>query len=106
MNDVEAQILVQVVPEVAVGREISWGSSAAERLEERLDDVRRAIEAGASAVSKSLGALPAATNWRLEEVSATFGVTLTAEAGVLLSKASAGATFEIAVKYERVPASQ
>ena len=37
----------------------------------------------------------------LGEVSAKFGITLTAEAGVIVSKASAGATFEISVKFTR-----
>jgi hypothetical protein len=98
----DATVLVQVVPDAAAGREIGWGSSVAEQLEGRLDDIRRAIESGANAVSASLVSLPDALQWQLQEVSASFGITLTAEAGVLLSKASAGATFEVSITYRRL----
>lgn len=99
----ETTVLVQVVPDAAAGREIGWGTSVAEQLEGRLDDIRRAIESGATAVAASLVSLSDAPQWRLEDVSASFGITLTAEAGVLLSKASAGATFEVAITYRRLP---
>jgi hypothetical protein len=92
-------VLVQVV-EVEGRREIGWGANLAEQLAGRLEDVRTAIAAGAKAVAGSLEGLPAAHGWQLGEVSASFGVTLTAEAGVILSKASAGATFEVTVTYQ------
>ena len=94
------QVLVQVV-DVRAGREIGWGTSLAEELGKRLDDIRVAIAAGAKTVAGSLVGLPSAQGWQLEEVSASFGVTLTAEAGALLSKASAGATFEVQVTFHR-----
>jgi hypothetical protein len=47
--------------------------------------------------------VPGVQGWRLDNVSASFGVTLTAEAGALLSKASAGATFDVTVTYKRAP---
>jgi Trypsin-co-occurring domain 1 len=93
------QVLVQVV--VEEGREIGWGSNLAERLDERLDDIRRAMVSGARAVSASLDGLPKTEGWKLGEVSASFGVTLTAEAGVVLSKASAGATFDVTLTYRK-----
>ena len=95
----EGEVLVQVV--VADDREIGWGSNIAERLDGRLDDVRQAIASGAKAVADSVPTLASAQGWKLSEVSAAFGVTLTAEAGALLSKASAGATFEVTVIYRR-----
>lgn len=98
----EGSILVQVVPAVEVGREIGWGApSVAEELDRRLVDIRHAIVSGVTAVAESLPFLAQAHGWRLSEVSATFGVTLTAEAGVLLTKASAGATFDVSVKFQR-----
>jgi hypothetical protein len=96
----QGEILVQVVPGSA-GREIGWGVNVAETLESRLEDIRRAVESGATAVASSLGSLPSARAWRLENVSASFGVALTAEAGALLTKASAGATFDVTVNYTR-----
>ena len=96
----EKKVLVQVVP-VDEGREIGWGESTAEQLRNRLEDIRLAVQEGAKAVADSLEGLPGAKGWQLGEVSAKFGVTLTAQAGVILSSASAGATFEVTVLFKR-----
>jgi NTP-dependent ternary system trypsin peptidase co-occuring protein len=102
VTDTQApEVLVQVMPGTGAGREIGFGVNVAERLEARLDDIRRAIASGATAVAESLGGLPSAQGWQLAEVSASFGITLTAEAGALLSKASAGTTFDVTVIYKR-----
>ena len=96
------QVWVQVVDvNVAADREITFGKSLAEGLVDRQDDIQGAIEAGSQMVAKSLGALPSPDGWRLGEVSASFGITLTAEAGVIVSKASAAATFEVSVTFTR-----
>lgn len=95
----EKMVFVQVVP-VDEGREIGWGANVAERLQNRLEDIRLAIADGTKAVADSLDGLPGAKGWQLGEVSAKFGVTLTAQAGVILSNASAGATFEVTVLFK------
>ena len=92
------RVLVQVA-ELRPGREIGRGANLAEQLSDRLEDIRSAISAGAQAVAQSLEGLPSAPSWQLSEVSASFGITLTAEVGVILSKASAEATFEVTVSY-------
>lgn len=94
-------VLVQVVSDGTDGREIGWGSNLPEQLETRLDDIRRAIEAGARAVALSLDIRHDTPDWRMQQVTASFGITLTAEAGVLVSKASAGATFEVSITFDR-----
>jgi hypothetical protein len=101
MNSTESEkkVLVQVVP-VDEGREIGWGESTAEQLRNRLEDINLAIKEGTKAVADSLEGLPGAKGWRLGEVSAKFGVTLTAQAGVIFSSASAGATFEVTVLFK------
>ena len=93
-------LLVPVVA-VAQGREISWGHNVTERLRARLPDIRSAIAAGAEAVASSLGELPTPGQWSADQVSATFGITLAADAGVILSKASAEATLEVTVTFTR-----
>jgi hypothetical protein len=104
MTDTEATrpgpVFVQVV-EVDVEGDIGWRDNLAEQLGDRSEDIRHAIAAGAKAVTDSLPQLPGAQGWKMKEVSASFGVTLTAEAGAILSKASAGATFEVNVTYQR-----
>jgi len=99
-DDNRGQVWVQVV-DVTNGREIGRMSNLAENLRDRIDDIKKAIVAGSETVAGSLGSIKEAPGWSLGEVSASFGVTLTAEAGVILSKASAGATFEVTVTFER-----
>jgi hypothetical protein len=94
------QVVVQVV-ELEQGREIGWGTNLAESLGDRADDVRQAITTGSGVIADSLSELRTIQGWRLGEVSASFGVTLAAEAGAILSKASAEATFEVTVTYQR-----
>lgn len=96
------RVWVQVIDvDVAADREITFGKSLAEGLGGRQDDIQSAIDTGSQVVAKSLKSLVSPEGWQLNEVSATFGITLTAEAGVIVSKASAGATFEVSVKFTR-----
>jgi len=94
------EVLVQVLP-VDGGREIGWGSNRVAVFRDRIADVREAVVSGAEAVADSLGGLPSATGWRLHKVSGSFGICLTAEGGVILTKATVGTTFEITVTFER-----
>jgi hypothetical protein len=91
---------VQVVP-VKGGREISWGSNQVQNLADRLEDVKAAIAAGARTMVDSLPGLPMASGWAVDEVTGSFGLSLTAEAGVILTKASVETTFEVTVTFKR-----
>jgi len=93
-------IMIQVVS-VDRGREISWGSNVVERLRDRIGDVQQAIVAGASAVNANLDQLTVQPNWQVGELSVTFGVTVAAEAGVILSRAAAESTFEVTITLQR-----
>jgi Trypsin-co-occurring domain 1 len=100
MEDAAGQVWVQTV-EVNAHREIGWGSNLAQKLQERTGDIRTAIVAGSAAVAGSLDSVEPRQGWALKEVSASFGVTLAAEAGVILSRASAEATFIVTVTFDR-----
>ena len=63
--------------------------------------ISRARSRPAQTVARSLKSLASPEGWRLGEVSASFGITLTAEAGVIVSKASAGATLQVSVTFTR-----
>lgn len=93
-------VVVQAV-HVASGREISWSDTLVQRLEDRVDDIREAIVAGAQAVAADAERMTLTNGWQVDEISATFGVTLTADARVLVSRAGAEATFEVTVTLRR-----
>jgi len=95
--------MIQVV-ELRAGREIAFASPLAEQVRDRIDDIRQAIVTGARAIASSLPDLASPADWSLHEVEASFGLTLTAEAGVILSKASASAAFDVKVKFRHRPA--
>jgi hypothetical protein len=72
------------------------------RLSERRDEILAAVAEVTGLVLSSGRQLRSDDdNWRVGSVEATFGLTLTAEAGVVLSKASAGASLEVTVRIDR-----
>jgi hypothetical protein len=97
-HEPHGEVLIQVVAEE--GREIGWGQNRAERLEARAGDIRAGVETAARMVADSITTLPEPEAWKLCEVTASFGITLTAEAGVLISKVAAGATFEVSLTFK------
>ena len=97
-------VYVPVVEIADTGREIGWGANASELLTSRLDDIRDAIRTGAASVAAGLGDLPAVRDWQVSKVEAAFGITLAAEAGVILSKASTEATFDVTITFARTDA--
>jgi hypothetical protein len=99
-----APVYVPVVKMADAGREIGWGSNVSELLTARIDDIRDAIRAGAASVSTGLTELPVVKDWHVTKVEASFGITLTAEAGVILSKASTEATFDVTMTFSRTDA--
>ncbi|WBB91417.1 CU044_2847 family protein [Verrucosispora sp. WMMC514] len=94
-----ADVLVRVV-DVTAGRAIGR-ASVVDKLQDRIAELRAGMLAGARAVSADLDQLPERQHWQVSELSATFGVTLTADAGVVLSRAGAEATFEVTVTFTR-----
>ena len=100
MTENNGEVSVQVV-QLASDRQIAWGDVTIEKLKARLDDVRTAIVEGAAAVAAGVTGVATVDGWRTEEVSVTFGVSLVAEAGVVLTRASAETTFEISVTWRR-----
>lgn len=97
----EGAILVQVTTDAGDPRQIRWDLNVAERLEGRIDDIKASIAAAASAIADSLPERVDSAGWKAKEVSASFGISLTAGAGAIVSKAEAGATFEVSVSFIR-----
>lgn len=98
--DVSNATLVKVV-DLRDGREIAWGGGATERLHERIADVEHAIADGVRTVAAGLRNLATPDGWEIGEIEASFGVGLVAETGVVLTKVSGEATFELTVTFRR-----
>jgi hypothetical protein len=101
---VEPVVRVEVVPLERGGeRQISRRERVTELLRERATDIEAAIAEAAriagTALTRSDG--DGAGGWRVSSLEATFGVTLTTEAGVIVGKASAEASFEITLTVQR-----
>jgi hypothetical protein len=98
------QVLVQVVPTKA-GREIGWGASRIGTLADRLGEIRDGIQEATQAIAESLSNAPVVRGWSMTEMSASFGLSLSAEGGVIVTKATAGTTFEVTVTFRHDDAS-
>lgn len=98
----EVQVFVEMLPSLTSDRKIRrHDGMLAVSLESRTEDIKRALEVGARAVSGGLDGMSTPSGWEVNEVSAAFGISLTAEAGVVISKATTGATLEVTVKFAR-----
>lgn len=99
----ETRVLVEVVELDGQGaRQIGPRKRATELLRDRSTDIEEAVRE-ASAIAQRCVAQAGENKggWTITTLQATFGLTLTAEAGVILSKASAEASFEVSLTVER-----
>ena len=74
---------------------------ATELLSERRSDIESAVGEACGIVQDSAAKLDERHGWRVSTLEAKFALTLSAEAGVIVSRASAEASFEITVTIER-----
>jgi hypothetical protein len=107
MADVEGGMVatgvrVETVELDAVGtRQIGPRPRTTALLQERRGDIEAAIGEACEIVQDSVAKVEARHGWRVSHLEAKFGLTLGVEAGVILSKASAEASFEVTVTIER-----
>ncbi|MEU3742476.1 CU044_2847 family protein [Streptomyces sp. NPDC032198] len=101
-----AEIRVETVTVEAGTRQISNRVRTSAALHERAAELEEAITQAASIAQDSLSQVPQRNGWQVASMEVTFGLTLAAEAGVLLSKASAEASFEVSLTVERVAETQ
>ncbi|OEV07705.1 CU044_2847 family protein [Streptomyces nanshensis] len=92
-----------VVLDAAGSRQIGSRTRSSELLSERAAEVQAAIVQASSIAQQSLSGTSQRDGWSVSSAEVTFGLTLGAEAGVILSKASAEASFEITLTVERHP---
>lgn len=95
-------VRVETVELDAAGtRQISSRRHTTALLHERRGDIEAAVGEACEIVQDSVAKVDARHGWRVSSLEAKFGLTLSAEAGVILSKASAEASFEVTVTIER-----
>ena len=82
-------------------RQISRRRVTTALLEDRRPDIEAAIGQASAILRTAAENESAGTGWRVATIEATFGITLAAEAGVILSRASAEASLEIKLTIER-----
>lgn len=82
-------------------RQISGTSRSTTPLSERRDEIEEAILQASSLIQNAAAKAADSGDWRVTTLEATFGLTLTVEAGIIVSKASAEASFEVTITVER-----
>jgi hypothetical protein len=98
----EPGVRVETVSVDAAGnRQISGKSRTTALLHDRRDDVEAAVRETSVILQDSVAKIADSDGWKIKTLEAKFGLTLTAEAGVVLSRASAEASFEVTITIER-----
>jgi hypothetical protein len=82
-------------------RQIKQRSRTTALLRDRAGDIESAVQESAAIVQQSVAKVQDKDDWKLKTVEVKFGLVLTAEAGVVLSRASAEASFEVTLTIER-----
>ncbi|MEV0743450.1 CU044_2847 family protein [Streptomyces sp. NPDC050549] len=101
-----ADVRVETVAVDAAGsRQISSRTRSSSALSDRAEELEQAIVQASDIAQQSLTRVGRRDGWQVSSMAVTFGLTLAAEAGVILSKASAEASFEVTLTVERVPES-
>ncbi|WP_259407531.1 CU044_2847 family protein [Streptomyces akebiae] len=101
-----ADVRIETVAVDATGsRQISSRTRSSSALGDRAAELEEAIVQASDIAQRSLSQVQRRDGWRVASMEVTFGLTLAAEAGVILSKASAEASFEVTLSVERVPES-
>jgi hypothetical protein len=85
----------------AGGRQISRTRRTSALLQERRDEIEAAIREACGIVQASATKVDAKDGWHVKSLEARFGLVLAAEAGVIISRASAEASLEVTVTIER-----
>ncbi|AXK32246.1 hypothetical protein DVA86_05800 [Streptomyces armeniacus] len=81
------------------------GTRSSSALGDRAGELEEAIVQASGIAQQSLSQVQRRDGWQVASKEVKFGLTLAAEAGVILSKASAEASFGVTLTVERVPES-
>ncbi|MHA5053282.1 CU044_2847 family protein [Streptomyces sp. SD15] len=82
-------------------RQIGSRTRQSAPLADRSEELGEAIVQASAIAQESLAQVPERHGWSVTSMQVVFGLTLAAEAGVILSKASAEASFEVTLTVQR-----
>jgi hypothetical protein len=98
----EADVRVETVElDLSGRRQIGQRSRTTALLRDRAGDIEAAVQEASAIVQESVAKVQDKDGWKMKSVEVKFGLVLTAEAGVVLSRASAEASFEVTLTIER-----
>lgn len=98
----EPSVRVETIDLDAWGaRQMGTRSRASAPLRDRAGEIEEAIVQASAVAQESLARVPRREGWAVTSMEVVFGLTLAAEAGVILSKAFAEASFELTLTLER-----
>jgi hypothetical protein len=83
------------------GRQIKPTARMNALLNDRRADIESAVREASTIVQDAAATVESKSDWRINRLEAKFALVLTAEAGVILSRASAEAAFEITITIDR-----
>jgi hypothetical protein len=81
-------------------RQINARRRTTSLLQDRRSDIEAAVREACEIVQTSVAKVDTKQGWHVSRLEATFGLILAAEAGVIVSRASAEASFEVTVTIE------
>jgi hypothetical protein len=82
-------------------RQIGPKEAVLVRIEQKQPEIAAAIAAGVAVSGDALREVPDVPGWAVSELNFHFGVTLTADAGVIVAHAGADASFDVSVTFVR-----
>jgi Trypsin-co-occurring domain 1 len=98
----EANVRVETVElDLSGTRQIKQRSRTTALLRDRAEDIEAAVQEASAIVQRSVAKVNDKDGWHMKSVEVKFGLVLTAEAGVVLSRASAEASFEVTLTIDR-----
>jgi hypothetical protein len=98
----KANVRVETVELDSPGtRQIGQRSRTTALLRDRAGDIESAVQEASQIVQGSVAKVRETDGWLVKSVEVKFGLVLAAEAGVVLSRASAEASFEVTLTIER-----
>jgi hypothetical protein len=101
MPDINVRVETVELDRSAGTRQIGPRQRTTALLRDRRHDIEAAVTEATTILQDSAVKVENAPGWRVSGIEATFGLTLAAEAGVIVSKASAEASFEVTITIER-----